>query len=155
MSDTIQTIAAVGRPPPRAGLLSLRQTAAVRRPSRGFWSPRGGGRPFDASPGQAGRRPCSPRLSEGHRQSTDGDGLVHDHQDGRSDRRPARLPPGLGAIEAPLPAVLRERLDALCPEVPRATELDERVPDRGGAWVADAIDGTVLNLQGLPQFWST
>ncbi|MGW3247419.1 inositol monophosphatase family protein [Streptomyces sp. NPDC001070] len=58
----------------------------------------------------------------------------------------------LDAIEAPLVAVLRERLDALRPGVPWAAELDERVPDRGEVWVVDAIDGAVQYLQGLPQF---
>ncbi|WP_042390512.1 inositol monophosphatase family protein [Streptacidiphilus melanogenes] len=56
------------------------------------------------------------------------------------------------AAEAPLLALLRERLGALRPGVPWAEELDQRVPDRGELWVVDAIDGAVQYLQGLPQF---
>jgi myo-inositol-1(or 4)-monophosphatase len=56
------------------------------------------------------------------------------------------------AAEAPLLALLRERLAVLRPGVPWAEELDQRAPERGEVWVVDAIDGAVQYLQGLPQF---
>jgi myo-inositol-1(or 4)-monophosphatase len=56
------------------------------------------------------------------------------------------------AVDRPLTAALRERLDAARPGVPWADEVGTGLPD-GEAWVVDAVDGAVHYLQGLPQ-WS-
>ena len=57
------------------------------------------------------------------------------------------------AVELPVTALLRERLEAAAPGTPWAEELDTVLPETGDRWVVDAVDGAVQYLQGLPQ-WS-
>ncbi|MFC5907946.1 inositol monophosphatase family protein [Streptacidiphilus monticola] len=47
---------------------------------------------------------------------------------------------------------LRERLADVSPNAVWTDEMDTRVPARGDAWVADAMDGAVQYLQGLPHW---
>ncbi|MFD9906993.1 inositol monophosphatase family protein [Streptomyces sp. NPDC059063] len=56
------------------------------------------------------------------------------------------------AVDAPATAVLRDRLAALVPDAVWADELDTDLPATGQAWVADAIDGAVQYLRGMP-YW--
>jgi myo-inositol-1(or 4)-monophosphatase len=55
-------------------------------------------------------------------------------------------------VEAPVAAVLRERLTALRPGVPWAPEFGAELPPAGEVWMVDPIDGAVQFLQDLPQF---
>ncbi|GGS23810.1 hypothetical protein GCM10010269_73310 [Streptomyces humidus] len=56
------------------------------------------------------------------------------------------------AVDEPALALLRERLGALRPGAVWADELDTRLPEQGEVWVADAVDGAVQLLQGLPHW---
>ncbi|NBM15766.1 inositol monophosphatase [Streptomyces sp. GC420] len=56
------------------------------------------------------------------------------------------------AVDEPALALLRERLGPLLPGAVWADELDVRLPEHGEMWVADAVDGAVQLLQGLPQW---
>ena len=59
----------------------------------------------------------------------------------------------LDAVERPVQALLRDRLEQARPGVAWARELDTEVT--GGAselWVVDPLDGAVQYLQGLPQW---
>ena len=60
------------------------------------------------------------------------------------------------AADAPLTALLRERLEAARPGTPWAGDAVEAapgLPGTGERWVVDTVDGAVQYLQGLPQ-WS-
>ncbi|WP_225850192.1 inositol monophosphatase family protein [Streptomyces sp. HPF1205] len=56
------------------------------------------------------------------------------------------------AVDVPALALMRERLGPLRPGAVWADELDTRLPERGEVWVADAVDGAVQFLQGLPHW---
>ncbi|MEU2563812.1 inositol monophosphatase family protein [Streptomyces longispororuber] len=56
------------------------------------------------------------------------------------------------AVDGPATAVLQDRLAALVPDAVWADELETEVPATGRAWVADAVDGAVQYLLGLP-YW--
>ncbi|MFF5405073.1 inositol monophosphatase family protein [Streptomyces misionensis] len=57
-------------------------------------------------------------------------------------------------LEAPIVAVLRDRLAALRPHVGWTEELDSlaALPADGEVWCVDVVDGAVQFMQGLPQF---
>ncbi|MFF3363891.1 inositol monophosphatase family protein [Streptomyces misionensis] len=57
-------------------------------------------------------------------------------------------------LEAPVVAVLRDRLAALRPHVDWTEELDSlaALPADGEVWCVDVVDGAVQFMQGLPQF---
>ncbi|MGC4744956.1 inositol monophosphatase family protein [Micromonospora sp. DT201] len=59
------------------------------------------------------------------------------------------------AIDAPVAALLRERLLPLRPEAAWVDEFDDSSSAAGEAWVCDATDGAVQYLQGLPQWCVT
>lgn len=56
------------------------------------------------------------------------------------------------AVDEPALALMRERLGTLRPGAVWADELDTRLPEDGEVWVADAVDGAVQFLQGLPHW---
>ena len=57
-------------------------------------------------------------------------------------------------LEAPVVAVLRDRLAVLRPHVDWTEELDSlaALPADGEVWCVDVVDGAVQFMQGLPQF---
>lgn len=56
------------------------------------------------------------------------------------------------SIEKPVLDLLHERLSGLRPDTPWADEFGPALEVSGECWVADAIDGAVQLLQGLPQW---
>ncbi|MFF4653114.1 inositol monophosphatase family protein [Streptomyces sp. NPDC001380] len=56
------------------------------------------------------------------------------------------------AVDGPALALMHERLGPLRPAAVWADELDTRLPEHGEVWLADAVDGAVQLLQGLPQW---
>ncbi|HEV2636232.1 MAG TPA: inositol monophosphatase [Actinocrinis sp.] len=56
------------------------------------------------------------------------------------------------AVERPLIALLRDRLERIRPGVEWADEFGSELPGTGERWVVDPIDGAVQYLQGLPQW---
>lgn len=59
------------------------------------------------------------------------------------------------AIDGPVVALLRARLEALRPGAAWLDELGDTTSASGEAWVCDATDGAVQYLQGLPQWCVT
>jgi myo-inositol-1(or 4)-monophosphatase len=59
------------------------------------------------------------------------------------------------SVDAPVSALLRDRLLPLRPAAAWLDELDGTTTTTGEAWVCDAIDGAVQYLQGLPQWCVT
>lgn len=59
------------------------------------------------------------------------------------------------AVDGPASEALRTELARLRPQAGWADELDLRLPRSGEVWVADAMDGAVQYLQGLPQWCVT
>ncbi|MGK5640609.1 inositol monophosphatase family protein [Streptomyces sp. URMC 126] len=56
------------------------------------------------------------------------------------------------SVDEPAVALLRERLRVAAPAAVWAGELDTELPEKGEAWVVDAIDGAVQYLRGLPHW---
>lgn len=57
------------------------------------------------------------------------------------------------ALDGPVAALLRSRLEPALPGAGWAEEFDAELPATGDQWVVDAVDGAVQYLRGLP-YWS-